>query len=68
MNDWLLKRAERAIQDSRWIRAEVHENRMQARIIRARIAGTLQSARSEHARSRSILKETLERPADVRRT
>jgi len=46
MDDKLLARADRAIRDSQFIRAQARENVLQTKMVVARVKGTLQWARS----------------------
>lgn len=59
--DDLLKRADRAIEDSRRIRSQTKEHLAQGRLTSARIKGTLQGVRAEGARSRQLGLEVADR-------
>ena len=56
--DDLLKRADRAIEDSHRIRGETNKHLTWARVVAARVRRALQQARAEGARSRQLGLET----------
>jgi hypothetical protein len=59
--DDLLKRADRAIEDSHRIRGQAKEHLMRARSASARVKGALQWVRAEGARSRQLGLEATDR-------